>query len=564
MLIRRILPFIVSAFLFLPEFLHTQEHSTSSAVSPSVNLPLSHFSYDLIERLEAKEIISPSIELRNKPYTRNIVLKIILEIEKKLEKDPGILTRTEMGLFRKLKGEFHLELNLLNKDFPPEEIEKHLFHFESRKNRLSYVIGDAVVEQAFDISRYNSNGDSLNDAVSFTRASGRVRGVLHDAIAFYSDFSSTLIKGSDRAYSFGESSQGGVINFNPASDNVYSLNANAYLVIEPKWFRLQFGKDALNLGPGKHSNLFLSDNAGAFDNLRLDITFDRLKLTYLHGWLRSKPLAFGGDTHSISDRKYIVAHRLEFKVFPWLFFAGNESVIYGGRDVEVQYLNPIMPYHIAEQYLGDKDNNTISFDATAFLPGRFKTYAALYLDDFTSAQNPFTYWKQTWAVMAGVYWVEPFHIEETDFRFEYARIEPYVYAHKWGLINYSHFGSSLGSSIPPNSDDYFFEVRYRPHRKLFFGLNYELLRHGEGSIDVFGYDEGFVDEGSGAVGKTKKIFLQGINETKNIISLQFQWETFRQQYFYLTYQHTRISGFENIKDRSAVQNRLLIGYKLDY
>lgn len=542
-----------------------QGNSENELTSPSVNLPLSHFAYDFIEKLEAKKIIVPSIELRNKPYTRNIILKIILEIEKRVDQDPDILTQTEWGLFRKLKGEFHLELSLLNKDFPPEEAEKHLFHFESLKSQnLSYVIGDAVVEQAFDYSRYNSKEDSLNDAVSFTRASGRVRGVLHDAIAFYSDFSSTLIKGSDRAYSFGESSQGGVINFNPASDNVYSLNANAYLVIEPKWFRLQFGKDVINLGPGKHSNLFLSDNAGAFDNLRLDVTFDRLKLTYLHGWLRSNRLAFGGDTNSSSDRKYIVAHRLEFKVFPWLFLAGNESVIYGGRDVEIQYLNPIIPYHISEQYLGDKDNNTISFDATVFVFSNLKTYAALYLDDFTTARSPFTYWRQTWAVLAGAYWVEPFHFENTDFRVEYTRIEPYVYSHKWGLTNYSHFGSSLGSSIPPNSDDYFFEVRYRPLRKLFFGLSYELLRHGEGSIDVFGYDEGFVDEGIGVAGKTKKKFLQGINETKNIFSFQFQWETFRQQYFYLTYQHTRIKGFENIKGRNAVQNRLLIGYKLDY
>jgi hypothetical protein len=101
-------------------------------------------------------------------------------------------------------------------------------------------------------------------------------------------------------------------------------------------------------------------------------------------------------------------------------------------------------------------------------------------------------------------------------------------------------------------------------RKMNIGLNYELQRHGQGSIGVFGYDEGFVDEGSGVAGKTKKKFLQGINETKNIITAQFQWETFRQQYFYLTYQYAHIDGFENIRDRSVVQNRLLIGYKLDY
>ncbi|MBL7996059.1 hypothetical protein JNM05_11870 [bacterium] len=528
---------------------------------PSVNVPLGHFSYDLIEKLETNKVIVPRIELRNKPYTRNIVLKIILELDDKLEINPRILSTTDRGLFLKLKGEFHFELSQSKRSVEEAEKERHFLHFESHKEEdLSYTIGDVLAEQAVDVSRYGGRGDTLSDNISLTRVSGRVRGVLRNALAFYSDFSSTLIRGSDRSYSIGENSQGGVINFTPASENVYSLNSTAYVAIEPKWFRIQFGKDAISLGPGKHSNLFLSDNAGSFDNLRMDVTFDRIKFTYLHGWLRSQPLIYNRDGN-IGDKKFIVAHRLEFKVFPWLFLAGNESVVYGGRGTEVGYLNPIIPYHIAEQYLGDKDNNTISFDATAFPFTRLKSYAALFLDDF-STSLPISYWKQTWAVMCGFYWSEPFQIADADLRFEYTRIEPYVYTHKFPLIRYSHFGSSIGSSIPPNSDDYFVEIRYRPLRKISAGLDYELLRHGKGSIDRYAYEDGFVDAGN--PGKKTKKFLQGVNETKNIISFQFQWETFHQQYFYLTYQHTRIRGFENIRNRTAIQNRLLIGYKLDY
>lgn len=529
---------------------------------PSVNIPLGHYAYEWIEKLEVKKIITPSLELRNKPFTRKAVLKVILELDEKLESAPDILSRTEKGLFQKLKGEFHLELNRLNKNYPKEETEKHLLYFESNKNQTSsYVVGDVLLEQALDFTKYDREEDTLSDNISFTRVAGRVRGVLMGGLAFYSDFSSTLIRGSDRQYSIGEGSQSGIINFMPESDNVYSLNSSAYMVVEPKWFRLQFGKDAINLGPGKRSNLFLSDNAGSFDNLRLDVTFDRIKFTYLHGWLRSKPLVFDRDSN-ISDRKYLVVHRLEFKVFPWLFIAGNESVVYGGRDMEIAYLNPIIPYHVTEQYLGDKDNNTISFDATAFPVNGLKIYAAVFLDDFTTAVSPFTYWKQTWAVTGGLYWVQPFNLTDTDFRLEYTRIEPYVYTHKYPLIRYAHFNSCLGSSIPPNSEDYFFEIRYRPLRKISLGLGYELLRHGEGSIDRYAYEDGFVDAGN--PGKKKKKFLQGINETKNILSTQFQWETFRQHYFYLTYQWTHIQGFENIRNRNTVQNRLLVGYKLDY
>lgn len=528
---------------------------------PSVNIPLNHFVYEWIERLEAKGVVPTSIEWRNKPYTRNAVLKLILTLDTKLKDHPEWLTRTEFDLFRKLKGEFHFELKQLASDVAEAEVEKHLLHFEDTADEPSYVIGDALFNQSFELTRYNSKEDSLDDNISFTGVLGRARGVVKNSIAFYSEFTSTLIRGSDRKYSFGELEQsGGNINYNPASKNVYSLEANAYTVIQPKWMRLQFGKDGLSLGPAKRGNLLLSDNAPPFDNLRMDVSFDRIKFTYLHGWLRSDPYEIN-SAGKISEKKYFVAHRLEFKIFPWLFVAGNESVVYGGRGVQVAYLNPITVYHITEQYLGDKDNNTISFDATAFPLKNIKAYASLYLDDFTSSRNPFTYWKQTWAFQFGTYWVEPFQLRDLDFRFEYSRIEPFVYAHKWDLINYTHFGKGLGSFLQPNSDDYFFEFRYRPARRYNIAVNYELTRHGTGDIYRFGYEEGFVDL---PPGKQKKHFLQGINERRNALGLNLQVETFRNHYFFAIVNYSHTANYQNTKGRTLIQNRLLVGYKLDY
>ena len=530
--------------------------------TPSVNLPLNHFAHDFLERMEVTGILPPSIELRNKPFSRNDVLKCILLLEERIHANPGLFSSTDLSLFRKLKGEFHLELKNAKVLFPEEEKEKHLFSWGT-SDQSSYVVGDAVIEQAFQLDRLNHSSDSSGENVSFSRAAGRVRGIVKNGIAFYSDFSSTLIKGSDRSYRFGENSQGGVINYNAVSSNVYSLNSNAYIVIEPRWFRLQFGKDPISLGPGKHSNLFLSDNAPAFDNLRLDVTYDRIKFTYLHGWLRSDPYRYSAAPDT-SVQKFIVVHRLEFKVLPWLFIAGNESVIYGGRDVEIAYLNPIIPYHVTEQYLGDRDNNTISFDFTAFPWKNWKFFGAVYLDDFTNTQNPFTYWKQTWAVLGGFFWTNPGGLANTDFRAEYSRVEPYVYAHKFDLINYSHFGTGLGSFMQPNSDDYFFEIRYRPIRRIDVALNYELTRHGRGDIYTFGYEDGFVDEGPGVTGKTKKTFLMGTQETKNKIGVDIQWEPINNHSAYLSGSLTDVTNLNNELGRDIKLLRILIGYRLDY
>ncbi len=550
----RVCGFVGAVFMFFFAFI-LPAGLAAQQLRPSVNLPLGHFVYDFVERLETRGIIARDIRWRNRPFARNAVARLISQVDAGLRE--GLqLSETDRELFEKLKGEFHAELAETEVEIPEREKEKHLIQWKTVTDGASnYVFGDAVVEQNVEGSRVTGRGDSLNETVGNTTVSGVSRGVVADALAFYADFRSTMIKGSDIETSNFRATRLGVIN---RTNNVYSLEANAYVVVEPKRLRIQFGKDKLSLGPSPRNNLLLSDHAPAFDNLRLDVTFDRIKFTYFHGWLRSERLRFN-DRGDSTDRKYIVGHRLEFRVFPWLFLAGNESVVYGGRPLETQYLNPIMVYHIAEQYSGDKDNNTISFDATAFPARGLKLYASLFLDDYRLADNPFTYWKQTWAAQLGLFWVNPFRVEDTDVRFEFARIEPFVYAHKWDLINYSHFEQSLGSFLPPNSDDYFLEIQHRPSRRLNIGVHYELTRHGEGDIAVSGEELGY-----GQPGKLKKEFLMGVKEIKHAVGVNGRMETFHNHYAYLFYEYQHIRRFENVVNRNASRHNFLIGYRLDY
>lgn len=523
---------------------------------PGVNMPLDHYVYDLFERLESKGVISPSIELRNRPFTRNAVLRILRALESVKADRPDLFSESELGQLRKLKGEFHVEWLATEPPIDPGETKRHLLGWYSRSDSSGdYVLGDVNLEQNLQVSRSGGSADSLNETIGHTTVHGIARGVLKRGVAYYSDFATTMIKGSDIGGSNYQPTQQGIVT---KTNNVYSLEANAYVVIEPRWFRLQFGKDKLVLGPGRHNNLFLSDHAPAFDNVRLDVTFERIKYTYFHGWLRSPRLWSNADS-ALSDRKYIAGHRLEFRVFPWLFFAGNESVVYGGRSLETQYLNPIMVYHVAEQYAGDKDNNTMSFDVTAFAGRGVKVYGALFLDDYRLADNPLRYWKQQWSVLLGAFWVDPFGIASTDVRFEYSRVEPFVYTHKFTLINYSHFERSLGSFLPPNSDDYFLEFRFQPSRKFLARGSYEWSRHGEGDIAVSGEELGY-----GQPGKMKKKFLMGIRETKHTVTISGTYELFRHQYAAAMYSLQLARNFENVSGRDFTRHFAMVGYRIDY
>ncbi len=528
----------------------------SAQQSPSVNLPLNHFVYELFERWETSRIIQPDIRLRNRPFDRNTALSVIIEVDSMIRRRQLELPRTDRQLFEKLKGEFHAELLKTACEPEPGEIEKHLIRWKVKKDPAStYLIGDAIFDQSVLVNRYSGQEDSLNEAISYTSSIGTARGLLKGGVAFYADFTSTMIKGSDIKESNFMPTQQGIIN---KASNVYTVEANGYVAIQPKYFRFQFGKEKLVLGPGKRNILFLSDHAPAFDNLRLDVTFDRIKYTYFHGFLRSQEYEYWYDKRK-SDRKYIAGHRVELKVFPWLFLAGNESVVYGGRPLETQYLNPVMIYHIAEQYAGDKDNNTMSFDFTAFPTKGVKTYGSLFLDDYRFADNPFRYWKQTWSVLLGFYLSDPFRLHSSSFRFEYARVEPFVYAHKFTLINYTHFETSLGAFLPPNSDDYFFEYSYQPSRPFLFRSSYALTRHGEGNILLSGEEQGY-----GQPGKTTKKFLMGVKEIKHAFSFSFFWEPFRHHQFFANYIFQHTTNFENMKNRNVSQQSLLSGYRLNY
>lgn len=523
--------------------------------APSVNLPLGHFAYTFIERLETRGIVKPTLALRNKPYTRNTVRAVILELVEVLVENPTALSNSEKKLFQKLKGEFHRELKETGVPVPAGEIEKHLLFLESsQENGHSYAVTDLILDQTFEFMRHNSKADSLDDAISFTQGGGSVRGILRESLAFYADVSNTMIKGDDDITRSNFTSGDRTIIVN-ADGEVFSLEANAYLVIQPKWFRFQFGKDRLAMGPGDHSNLMLSDNAPAFDNLRLDVEFDRLKFTYFHGFLKSEtlPYNFKGDE---ADDKKIAGHRLEFRLFDGLFFSANEAVIYGGRGIEPQYLNPIMIYHVAEQYTGDKDNNTMSFDITWLKPRGVKFYGALFLDDFSIFQDPFDTPGSKWAGLAGAFWVNPFGLYDADLRLEYTRVEPYVYTHRFPLLTYQHSDVGIGSSLKPNSDEWFLTAGYQPSRRHRLAFNLAWKRHGEGDFDQpFESEDPIPDE---------KSFLGGTVERIFNIGLGYQLETIANQYLFSEYQYFSGNNYENVKDADLSQHFIRVGYRLNY
>jgi len=506
-----------------------------SIFAQSVNLPMEHWAYQFLERLEAKGLFR-ELSLHTLPLSRLEVAKLLSQVEKQVAADKLKLTTTEFDQFEQLKGEFCDELDSLDVKFNERYRERHL---------LSWREGENVAHGDFDFGMNLEvrRGDQFpeTERTSHTTLGAIVRGTIKQSLGFHVFVRNTIHRGVEITERNFDPSRGTPINY--VGKNVYTDEAIAYFVWKLPWFELEVGRDRAKWGPGYRGSLMLSAQNPLFDMIKLKAQFNRFQFTSIHGNLNTS-----------LGRKYLAAHRLEIKVFPWLFLAGSEAVIYGNRGMEFQYLNPIMPYHVAEHHLGDRDNNTIGFDLTAFPIRNFKFYFELFLDDYTLSESMFHYFGNKFAFLSGACWVEPLGLNNLDFRVEYARIEPFVYTHKDPINTYQNYDQSIGHWLGPNADDWFLETNYRPNRDLTLTLSFERVRKGAGDITRAWRPE---------YGREKH-FLAGTVEKRYIYGFKIRDQIFRDVFVMLKAYAIQRKNFQRVAGENRLDKQVNFVLLLNY
>jgi len=510
----------------------------SPACAQSPNLPLEHWAYDFLERLEAKGLYT-SRDFNSKPYSRQEVAEILIQVESKVTQQPHRLTGAEQRLLEQLKGELVDELANPEPRVPIDrrQQEPHLFTWRDENEALLHA--DAYFSQTLDFRQGSKAIRSTNH--SRTTLGGILRGNIKGSLVFYLDARNSLLKGNVPKYERFNPSQG--LPLVISGNNVFSDQARAYFVGKLPWFEIQLGRDQARWGPGYRGSLTLSEQADVFDMIKLKVRFKTLKLTYLHGFLNSG-----------LGKKYLAGHRLEVRLRPGLYLGFSETVVYGGRGVEIMYLNPLIPYHIAEHHLGDKDNNTMSFDITANIPRHFRFYAELFIDDYTSLENPFTYAGNKWAALLGGFWIEPLGLKDTDLRLEYTRIEPYVYTHYEPINEYTNYDNILGHWLGPDADDLYLEANRRFSRDLKLGLFLEQGRRGKNDLK---------HPLSGDV-SLRKHFLDGVVERQRLVGVSGQWQIRRDVFLSARYSFVKHRNFERQPGLNGQSHQVAVQFYLNY
>ncbi len=519
--------FIISiALLFLLSF---------QSIAQTVNVPLGYWGYEFLDRCETKGLVN-SVVMRVKPYSRETVTRLIIEIENNLKNSPEKFSKTDHAQFEQIKGDFVQELLQMAPDIKTSMSEKHLCsHFENN----SQIHFDLLVMQ----NMVYNKGEQYDPAekISETTVGGILRGHLGGKLGYYVDARNSLLRGTDiDEESFDVSKGSPTVT---SGSNVFSDRATAYFIWERPWLRVQVGKDEMEWGPGYHSGLSLTRNMPPADMIKLNSTFKRFSFTSVHMFLNNS-----------LGPKYLTGHRIDIRVLRGLYVGGTETVIYGDRDVEMSYLNPLMPYHVAEHHLGDKDNNTMSLDITLTRFAGIKAYAEFFIDDMTTAESLNRFYGNKFAFLTGVHLASPLNIQDLDLRLEYSRVEPFVYAHHDSINIYSHYDKAIGHWLGPNSDTALLLASYRFNRDFKAELSFERIRKGTGTISTTDRPE------SGL----RKHFLGGTVDKRNLFGIKLVDQIRRDIYVAVSYTYSQGDNINQIASFGSNDHLARFEFSMNY
>ena len=448
----------------------------------SVYVPLEHWVYRFVERLEAQGRANGATD-GIKPYSRNKIVELLDAVDKKYRPE---LSPIELGELDLLRGEF------VN--------ERAMFHYRARGGA---IFADFLVRQQTD--RFSGRGRSAAEVVYRHRGGGIVRGHLGRSVGFRMAFEQVREQGS-RHYVYRHNLYERRIDLPQLKGEAADFHeGTAYVKFAVGPVDVQLGKDEALWGPAPQQNLGLGNNAPSFNMIRLQSQFGAFKLVSISAELRpcpdrpDSPLCAGTadsaatyvvngmtNVRLLERQKYLAAHRLEVALAPWLDLGFQEVVVYGDRGLEPSYVNPLMFYWAAQSHLGDKDNLLMGLDLDIH-PGRGRRYYLAYVvDDLKKARIFSDDFANKFSLQAGMLWVDPLGLANAELRAEYVRIEPWLYSHRFPINTFRHFDAPLGHSLAPNSDQWQLGLTKRVTRDLEFAVHVTRSRHGDNELGADG------------------------------------------------------------------------------
>lgn len=468
---RKLLPILLFGFLLT--------FTSTFAQDPDVSL--NHDVYHYIDRIDIQGVTGAPVYTDMKPYGR-------LEVEHYLRESAGNinagLKNTWNAQNRILWDDRHAE----QRDVKP--ILKYFFRngrdfYHKRLDKINLYV-NPILYLSGGLDRHNY-ADSVNNenVLNYRNTRGvRIRGSVFNKLGFFAEATENQAKMPifvrnryfERNTYFGEAF---VKTFDDQTNLGFDyFNARGYLTYSPvREMRIKFGKDRYFAGNGFQSQ-FLSDYAPEHLFLHIDTRIWKFQYINHYGqmidFLPNKADDFGAH-----PKKYFVFHQLNIVPNHWLSVGLFETIVYspilpgGVRGFEIEYLNPLIFYRSAEQFLGSPDNALLGITWKANLLKMFQFYGQVNLDDFNFRRRSegSGFHGNRHGVQMGLKYIDAFTVTGLDLQFEYNQVRPYTFTHFNPSSNYTHYGQYLAHASGANLREFIMIGRFQATERLgFFGM----------------------------------------------------------------------------------------------
>jgi hypothetical protein len=427
--------------------------------------------------------------------------------------------------------------------------QKYLYYYskESKFNLFVNLVGDG--ELIIDHKKSSRNTNSAN----LLSIGGELRGTVLNKVGFYLK-GTNGVAGGDRNAALLKRELQYNFKFNEKPGEKFFDETQGYVTADFDNVKLKLGRDRVKIGYGTYKAI-VDNNSPLFDYLSFRIDYDFFSFSYLHGKILGKSTiisdSISGNDNVISE-KYFAYHRISFNISPHFNFGLGEMVVYGERPIDLGYLIPFAFFKSVEHSNRDRDNTMLFFDFWNHSIPRTKLFFTLLIDDISFGKIGTGWWGNQTVFNAGIQSSLFYESIPIDLKFEYLRLEPYVYSHRFIRNNFTNYGYNLGPYIQPNSELYFLGINYRFTHRLTLETGFSYSIHGanivksDGTIINVGGD---INLGHRTFDSETTKFLDGLREVSRNISAKIFYEPFNQLSFFLS-----ASYFSNSTKESKTEN----------
>jgi len=484
-----------------------------------VDVPLSHWSYDALERLAARGVVQ-GLGLGLKPYTRDWIAERTLEAieileEGNLEFPPAVEEQMEEDLLQ-LSHEFAPELNRLKSSESEEERETGqpfrwknvMFHASlwSDKNftDIDRTGSTTLIE--------NSSGYRLYDGLN-----GRWQ---LPAWASVGDWLAVTLNPSVRVH---EETSDTDIDFEEVSLKLahYNLEAKA---------------GALNFwwGPGYHGEFFLTNNTHPLRAflLRTQEGFQLpwWKLDKLGTFQAALFAARLGDKRVVQD-PFVTGTRFEWSPHRRLVIGGVHTALFGGHSEEdgfTEFINALDPTQGGGE--NERADHLFGADVRIFLPElvrwtKLGTGLEVY-GEFFGEDTKGIYIPHLVSYLGGFLVTDLFSWAGLDLRAEGVTTHDIAYEHFVYVSGYRYKNDFIGHHIGPDADDIFVrlsKIFFWNEKRFVIGTQFDRERRGV-SGDALSFGD--------------------VAQTKNEFQVDLQHEVSKRMEFTVAYELEDIDNFQ--------------------